>query len=142
LDKDLAEAYYYRGLILIDRDEGQKAVNEIVLARNLDRNSFDYCLALGRALLSANRLADARNQITAAGRLSDGDEDMAQVYYYRALTLEAIGNQPSANLDWEELLKLPPDAVPPAWRRISKARLATPTPTPTETLTPTPKSRE
>lgn len=139
LDEDLAEAYYYRGLVFIEEDEGQKAVNEIILARNLDRYSFAYSLALGRALLGANRLAEARDQITAASRLAESDEEMAQVHYYRALTIEKIGNQPSADKEWEALLELPREAVPRAWLRSARARLATPTPTETEAPTPTPK---
>jgi tetratricopeptide (TPR) repeat protein len=137
LDKGLADAYYYRGLVYLEQDEGQLAINEIVLARNLDRTSFAYSLALGRALLSANRLAEARDQLTAAGRLAESDEELAQVYYYRALAIEAIGNQPAADRDWQALLGLPEEAVPGAWLRAARARLATPTPTRTPTRTPT-----
>ena len=99
--------------------------------------SFTIKLNLGRAFLVANRLSEARDQISASEPYAETDYQKAQVYYYRALAIEAIGNQPTADKEWEKLLELPPEAVPEEWIEAAQERLS-PSPTPTVTKTPVP----
>jgi len=135
-DSNHPQVLYYRGLTYIELDQGQKAVNDLFLARRLEPQSFIVSLDFGRALLSANRLAEARDQFAASKRYAETDEELAQVYYWRAITVESIGNQPTANLDWKALLELPEEAVPEEWIEAANERLF-PTPTPSKTPTPT-----
>jgi tetratricopeptide (TPR) repeat protein len=137
LDKSQAAAYLYRGLIYLDLNQGQDAVNDLVQARRLDNKSFEASLALGRGLLATNRLNDARGQISSSLDLAQTDEQRAQVYYYRALVLEASGNPPAARQDWQALIELPESAVPANWATLARKQLA-PTATATFTATPTP----
>jgi tetratricopeptide (TPR) repeat protein len=137
LDKSLATAYLYRGLIYLDLNQGQDAVNDLVQARRLDNKSFEASLALGRGLFETNRLNDARGQISSSLDLATSDEQRAQVYYYRALVLEALGNPPAARQDWQALIDLPAAAVPADWAAMARKQLA-PTATATFTATPTP----
>jgi tetratricopeptide (TPR) repeat protein len=137
LDKSLADAYLYRGQIYLDLNQGQQAVNDLVQARRLDNKSFEASLALGRGLFATNRLNDARGQISSSLDLAQSDEQRAQVYYYRALVLEALGNPPAARQDWQALIDLPEAAVPAEWAAMARKALA-PTATATFTITPTP----
>jgi tetratricopeptide (TPR) repeat protein len=134
LDKSLATAYLYRGLIYLNLDQGQEAVNDLVQARRLDNKSFEASLALGRGLLATNRLNDARGQISSSLDLAETDAQRAEVYYYRAQILEALGNPPAARQDWQALIDLPKDAVPAEWAAMARQQLA---PTATATFTAT-----
>ena len=55
LNDQLTDTYYYRGMAYVELGEGQKAVNDLVVARRLNRDSFDISLALGRALMLAGQ---------------------------------------------------------------------------------------
>lgn len=137
LDKNLAQALLYRGLAYLELGEAQKALNDIFAAKSTNPQSFQMNLVFGRALLAANHLAEALGQIDRAKELAHTDADMAQVYFWRAQTLEKIGNVPSALKDWKALLALPEDAMPPEWRQLAEEHIqATVTPQP-PTLTPT-----
>jgi tetratricopeptide (TPR) repeat protein len=115
--------------------QGQKAVNDFLVSLRGNAKSFRHNLNLGRALFTAERYTDARGQLTACEELAISAEELAQVYYYRALSSEALENRPAAIKDWQSLLALPEDSVQPAWLRQASMAL-TPTPTITATVTP------
>lgn len=132
----LAEAYHYRGLSYLALDDATRAVKDINKALSLDSNSFDIRVDFGRALLAANNLQTAYEVMNGAENYAEGDQQLAQVYYWRAKVLDAAGNHVLALADWRALLSLPTDAVPSAWR--SEALSIVPTLTPTPTSTPVP----
>jgi tetratricopeptide (TPR) repeat protein len=143
LDDESGEAYLYRGLISLELGNGQDAVNDLITARKFDTRSFLINLALGRALLAAERFNEAYNQIDATENLAESDEELAQVYYWRALALEAKGSDADAVTQWRTLLDLPKTSYPTQWPATVQAHLealytATPTATFTATFTPTP----
>ncbi len=145
---DLPEAHHYRGLAYLELNEGQSAVNDFLVALRGNTQSFSHHLNLGRALLAAERFGDARGQFNTCENLAETDEELAQVYYYRALASEGLENRPWAIRDWQALLALPKESAPQAWLKQAVQQL-TPTPssttsaasskTSTPTLTPTPK---
>ncbi len=90
IDADLPEAYTYRGLAYLELEEGQKAVNDFLIALRAQPKSFSANLNLVRGLFAANRLVEARNQLNASEKLAQSDEELAQVHYYRALIVEAL----------------------------------------------------
>ena len=140
LDKELPEAYYWRGMVNLALDRGQKAVNDFYIAKRYDPSSFVLTIGFGRGLLQAGRLDEALDTFVYCERLAKTDTETAEAYYWRAMTLEAIGNQFSANQYWEKLLELPEEAVPLEWRETAFEHLGiTPTPTITTTPTRTPK---
>jgi tetratricopeptide (TPR) repeat protein len=141
LEKNLPEAYHTRGLALIELEQGQKAVNDLFVALQADSQSFQLNLDFGRALLAADRLEDALGQINRAEKLAESDSEKAQVLYWRAQALEAVGNLPSALKDWKALLALPEEAMPEGWRAMAEDHTrATSTPLPpTRTPTRTPR---
>ena len=139
IDDQLADAYLYRGLTELELGDGQPAVNDLVNARRFNSQSFMINLALGRALMVAGRLGEARDVLNYSQSLAKTAPDQAALYYWRAQVLESLGNLPAARADWKALFNLPEDAVPTEWQAIAKQRLAvtaTPTITPTATKTP------
>jgi tetratricopeptide (TPR) repeat protein len=147
LDKAIAlkkmdpDAHFYRGMVLIELDRGQEAVNEIYLSMQFKPQSFAYNLNFSRALLTAGRLGDALAQINRTEDVSGSDEELAQVYYWRATILEAIGNYLSARKDWDALLalELEDGAVPQEWLETAEMRLTvTPAVQATGSVMPTP----
>jgi tetratricopeptide (TPR) repeat protein len=142
LDKNLMEAYHFRGLALIELGQGQEAVNDLFPAIQANTQSFQLNLDFSRALLVANRLDDALATINRAENFAKTDSDNAQVLYWRAQILEKIGNLPSAVRDWKALLALPADAMAEEWRAMAEdhiqATSTPPPPTATPTRTPLP----
>lgn len=137
IEADLPEAHAYRGLAYLELGEGQSAVNDFLVALRGNTQSFTHHLNLGRALLAASRFSDARGQLNTCENLAESDEELAQVYYYRALASEGLENRPWAVRDWQALLALPEESVPQDWLQQAAQQL-----TPTPTLTPSPTSTE
>ena len=136
INKDLFSALYYRGMIYLERGEGQMAVNDLFAARTVDRESLAASLGLARALLIADRVNDAKSQFLFTLGMAEDDRQRAEVYYYRALALESIGEFREAGRDWQALLTLPADMVPQKWLDTAQEHLTLLTPTATATSTP------
>ena len=74
--------------------------------------------------MSNRDIGNAYLQAEQAFPLAETDEQRAQVYYWRALSQEKMGQSRGAKRDWEALLALPTEAVPTAWRREAQQHLA------------------
>jgi tetratricopeptide (TPR) repeat protein len=149
LDEDLLQARYYRGLVYLDLGEGQKAVNDLLAASRIETGSFEINLALGRALIAAERYEDGFAVLDNSAALAENDDQLAQLYYWRAQVLEILDRSSEALSDWKALLDLDEDIFPGNWVDMANERIATltiltatmtytPTPTRTKTLTQTP----
>lgn len=143
LDPELDDAFFTKGLAYIELGEGQKAINEIFRAIRLKPNTFQYQLNLARALYVAGRLEEAVGTMFSVERLAENDQQLVQVYYWRAVMLEAQGESYLALKDWRKLLKLEEEIIPLEWLAAAREHTAdTPTPAPTATpilsLTPRP----
>lgn len=135
LNPELPEAYFYRGSLYLELGEGQKAVNDFVFARRLDRKSFEPSLGLARALLATGRVQDAWSQMNVTIELAQTDAQRAAGYYWRAKVLVAAGEGYLAGRDWRALLQLPKKDVPEEWREEARRATSGPkTPTPIPTL--------
>lgn len=138
LEPELSDIYYYRGSLYLELGEGQKAVNDFVVVRRLDRKSFAASLGLARALFSTGRVQDAWSQMNTTLDLAQTDAERASGYYYRAQVMEAAGETALASRDWRALLAIPPKEVPEAWRRLARNAIqgpATATPPVTRSAT-------
>jgi tetratricopeptide (TPR) repeat protein len=135
LDPELLEAFLYRGLTNIALDQGQEAVNDLFEARNSFPESFEINLAFGQALFASERYEDAYAQINASLAYTNTLSDTAAVFYWNALSLEALERQAEADQNWLALTELPEDVVPEEWLILADERLRTPTATPTITQT-------
>ncbi len=135
LNPELPEPYFYRGSLYLELGEGQKAVNDFVVARRLDRKSFEPSLGLARSLFATGRVQDAWSQMNITIELAQTDAQRAAGYYWRAQVLVAAGEGPLAGRDWRALLQLPKKDVPDEWREEARRATSGPkTPTPIPTL--------
>ncbi len=134
LDSQDPEIRLYRGLTYLSLRRGQDAVNDLLIARKELGSTFQIEWSLGRALMLADRLDDARGQFTVSERLAESDEELAQVYYYRALVLDELNERAAAEEDWKALVQLKKGSAPENWLKQAGVRL---TPTATATGTPT-----
>jgi tetratricopeptide (TPR) repeat protein len=136
LDENSFNALLYRGLTYLEVGEGQLAVNDLFIARNFDRDSFDASLALARALHLAERIDDAISQFTGSEQLVISDDQQAEVYYWRAQAYHSSGDYKSAANDYQALLDLPEGTAAEAWTDFAQEYILKLTPTPTMTPSP------
>lgn len=135
LDETSLTALLYRGYAYLELGDGQAAVNDLFMARNLDRESFDASLGLARALFLSERYDDAISQFTGSELLVNTEFQQGEVYYWRAKTFIELGEINSAAQDYMALLEMPADAFPTAWIQEAQVFLVELTPTPTMTAT-------
>lgn len=140
IDEYSFSALLYRGLSYVEIGEGQLAVNDLFIARNLDRNSFEASLGLGRALFIAERHEDAVSQFSGSENLSENNTQRAEVYYWRAIAYDALGDYRSASKDLQALLDLPSASIPNSWIEFAQDYIIMLTPTPTSTPSPPPRT--
>jgi tetratricopeptide (TPR) repeat protein len=142
-----AEAYFQRGTAYLNLDNPNLAEADFKAALTYDPSDFDSQLGLARAYFMQGKPGNAYMQAEQkAMPLARVDGTRAQVYYWEALFLEAIGDPTSdlgARNNWYKLIALPADVMPEAWRTEAYQHLnITPTFTPTltviKTLTTTP----
>jgi tetratricopeptide (TPR) repeat protein len=133
-------ARLYRGLTYLELGNGPDAVYELRVALLSYPGSFVGQIGLTRAYMLDKRYGNAYLQAEQAFSLAETDEQRAQVYYWRALAQEKMGQIAAAKRDWEALLALPAEAVPMEWWKEAQQHLialTTPSVTPTITRTPT-----
>jgi tetratricopeptide (TPR) repeat protein len=135
-----AEAYFQRGTAYLNLDSPNLAETDFLSAVAYDPFDFDSHLGLARAYFMQGKPGDAYIQAEQnALPLAHLDGTKAQVYYWEALFLEAIGDPVSdigAHNNWNRLIALPADVMPEEWRTEAYQHLNI-TPTFTPTFTPT-----
>ena len=146
IDNEAWELRYTRGLLFLDTGDTQAALNDLVEANRMQPNNFDINIALGQIFLAQEDYGPAYLRFDGSENLADSDEQLAVVYYNRALALEAIGDFSSliaAERDWNALLALPEGIVSDEWLATAEEHLLilnppTSTPSLTPTITPSP----
>ena len=141
-----AEAFFQRGTAYLNLNNSTLAEADFKAAVSIDPADFDSQLGIGRAYFMQGKPGDAYIQAEQkAYPLAHTDITKAQVYYWEALFLEAIGDPTSdigARNNWLKLIALPAGAMPEAWRmeafqHVDITPSFTPTLSPTRTLTAT-----
>ena len=148
----VGKAYLYRGLTYLALGDGNLAEADLRSAAIYFPASFEVSVGLTRAFILQGHYGDAYVQIDGSKHLVEKDSQMAQFYYWRAISLEHSNNLPAAYKDWQALLALPPSAAAPEMRAEALQRMAaisTPTLSPTLSgkaktpmVTPTPAARK
>jgi tetratricopeptide (TPR) repeat protein len=139
-DRRNPEAYFQRGMAYLNSDNPNKAEADFKTAINYDALDFDSALGLARAYFQQGKPGNAYLQAQQnATPLARVDGTKAQLYYWQAIFLEAIGDPTSksgARNNWMKLIALPAEAMPEDWRNQAYQQLnVTPTFTATLTLT-------
>lgn len=146
-DRRNAEAYFQRGFAYLNLDNPNLAEADFKMAVAYDPIDFDSQLGIACAYFLQDKPRDAYIQAEQkALPLAKSDVTKAEVYYWEAVFLEAIGDPKStegARNYWNKLIALPADVMPEEWRTEAYQHLTvTPTftssPTPTKTMTKTP----
>ena len=133
--------YQIRALVYIELGEQEKAVVEAFNARKVDREEFDVNLFLGKILYNSSRYSLGLVYLNISEQQAQNEANLAEVYYWRALTLENLDQKEKAIHNWQNLMSLPLEFVPDEWEIIAAEKLlptATPSPTPTPSPTSTP----
>jgi tetratricopeptide (TPR) repeat protein len=129
--------YQIRALVYLGLGEHEKAVSEAIKARMADRDDFDVTLFLGKILYDSNQYSLGLVYLNISEQLVENESNLAEVYYWRALTLENLDQLEKAILNWQNLMNLPLEFVPDEWE-ITAAEKLLPTHTPSATFTSTP----
>ena len=139
LDTAWEEIYLTRALVNLELGAGQAAVNDLLVARNLDPGSFRINLLLGRALLTAERLDEAYATLRGMESLAANERQQAELLFWRAQVADSQGNRRAALADWIALDELAATDIPAPWQATAEAYLLalTPSRTPTASITPT-----
>jgi tetratricopeptide (TPR) repeat protein len=149
------EAYFQRGTAYLNLDSPNLAETDFNSTLNYDLTDFDAYLGLARCYFMQGNPNNAYIEADQkALPLAHTDVTKAQVYYWEAQFLEAIGDPLSAEgakNSWNALIALPADVMPATWRTEafqhlkitptftpSLTAVLTSTPTPTWTPTKTP----
>jgi tetratricopeptide (TPR) repeat protein len=120
-------------------EDYEKAIDDYETASKLEPKSFEYCMLFSEAYFPLMKPGNAYQQASECQKLAETDNELARMYFVKALALEALEND-VAKLDWERMLELDPEAILPEWKATAMAYLETyftPTPTSSPTLTAT-----
>jgi tetratricopeptide (TPR) repeat protein len=123
IDPMLPKASYYLGLVDLEAGLFQSALAYMQIAVQGEPDWFEARIGRARALLGTGNPSGAFFEINATSDLIDSDEQRAQYFYWRATTLEALGQPDNALADWRSLLALPESAVPTEWRQLAQDRV-------------------
>lgn len=124
LDPNLPEAAYHLGLAEKANENHQRALGLFRIAVIGRPEWFEARIALAEEHLATGNPSAAFLEINSSSELLETDVQRAAFFYWRALTLEALGQAENALADWRSLLNLPTAAVPAEWREIAEQRVA------------------
>lgn len=124
IDASLPVASYYKGLDEESKGNNQAALSYFREAVSGDPDWFEAHVALARAYLHGGNPGNAFLEINGASGLIETNAQRAQLYYWRAVILDTMGQNDTALADWNSLLSLPSDDVPSEWRAQAMERVA------------------
>ncbi len=149
-DRFAIEVYLKRGQMFLNLNEIEKAFDDFDLAFKINPNSYQACMLTGETLFLMEEPGDAYQQLSKCQKLSENDHQLARMFFYRALSLEALENDVAIQ-EWERLMALPNEEIDPQFIATAQfymnsyytstpsptsIRIATRTKTPTSVKTP------
>jgi len=138
-------AYVQRGKMHLENGDIEQAVDDLETAQRIDSRSFEEHMLLGQAYMQQEEFGAAYQQFNLADAYNETELQQAEMTYWRALSLDGLGEERAALRDYTILLALEDVDLPEEWLEQARQRLGvTPTvevtPTATgKTATPTPK---
>lgn len=136
------DALIQRGTIYLELKDGDKAIEDFRSALRIQADSFEASVGVAQALMLLGYPGDAYMQLERTSGLAKSDQQKAELYYWRGLSLEELNELSPALRTWNALLELPEDIVPDdraqyARERIRAIMILTPSPTVSNTVTST-----
>ena len=123
LDPNSPQAAYYRGIQELAEENAQSALGYFQVALTGMPDWFEAHIGLARAQLGTGNPSGAFFEVNASSNLVETDEQRAAFFYWRAISLEALGQTQTALADWQSLLDLPASAMPAEWRQTAEERV-------------------
>jgi tetratricopeptide (TPR) repeat protein len=139
LQNHYAVAFVGRGNLYLLMEDPASAIQDFQSAIRYTSRVFEPNLGIGRAYLLMGEYGNAYIQFNRAEGYAETDSELAQLYYWRAQSLEVLGgtNEITAAIhDWEALLDLPQSSVAEDIWQAAQEHLDALT-GPEDTLTPT-----
>jgi tetratricopeptide (TPR) repeat protein len=145
IDNRLYQVYLLRGKSYMALEDWENALADLAAAKRAYSGSFEVLMTYAVALFLSGNPGDAYMHMLTNENYAETDGEFAELYYWRAQTLEALDEPEAARRDWEALLALPEDVMPEEWRTLALEHLAAleaggASPTPTRTASPTPSA--
>jgi tetratricopeptide (TPR) repeat protein len=145
LNNRLFEALINRANIYLAAKDGELALEDFRAAQRLDKESYEASIGVGKALMLLDYAGDAYMQFMGTQGFAKEEAQKVELAYWRALSLDELGEQEAALREWKKLLELPAGSLTEEVRAYAAERAAalataTPTarpPTATKTVTPT-----
>ena len=123
LDPNSPQAAYYRGIQELAEENAPSALGYFQVALTGMPDWFEAHIGLARAQLGTGNPSGAFFEVNASSNLVETDEQRAAFFYWRAISLEALGQTQTALADWQSLLDLPASAMPAEWRQTAEERV-------------------
>lgn len=123
LDPNLPYASYYHGLQDLEEGRPSSALGYMQIAVNGLPDWFEARIGLARAHLFTGNPSLAFFEINTSSPRVETDQQRAMFFYWRAMSLEALGQNQNALADWRSLLELPASASPEDWRQTAQSRV-------------------
>jgi tetratricopeptide (TPR) repeat protein len=123
LDPNLPQASFYRGVQELADGQDEVALSDFRAAVLGEPAWFEARIYLAQAYLATGNPSSAFFEINAGSTLVETDVQRAMLFYWRATSLEALGQPMNAMPDWQSLLNLPSTVMPAEWRATAMARL-------------------
>jgi tetratricopeptide (TPR) repeat protein len=145
--RNIYEMSYYWGLALIEVEEYTHAADRLLVPIQRIPRWYEPHVAQAEAYFMDEQYNLAKEVLEVGADRAISDEQKAALYYWRGLIYTELGYPGIAETSWENLLELPPTAVPAEWWSAAQNSLgtsapartapaATPTRVPTATSTP------
>ena len=125
-DPQLGKAAYYRALIHIAEGESSPAIPWLRVAIEDEEAWFEPRIALAEAQLLAGDPGAAFFEANLSSALIETNEQQAAFHFWRANSLEALGQADTALGDWISLLALPEGSAPDEWLQTARDRTIAP----------------
>ena len=92
IDNTIAEVYYQKGAVYFQQDQYERARTALEKAFALDKSSFEGNILLGRSYLNLELPGKAYQQFSTAEAFATSDKDWVTIYYWRAKSLDDLGD--------------------------------------------------
>ena len=115
LDRNIAEVYYYHGLISNELGDTKQAVNDLYVARDLMPEKIEYSLWFGIMLYEDERFSEAYTSFKLINPLEVKDDQLGRYYYYLAKSAMALSLIEPVQTALLALYELHPGLVQDEW---------------------------
>jgi len=147
IQRTMYEMSHYWAVSLVATADYQRALERVAVPIERIGDWFEPYLVQAQAYYYLEEYADAKESIEEGAEFATSPEQLAQLYYWRALIYEDLGYPLISEENWEALLDMDPQDVPPDYLLEAQSRLLpeSPThtpqaPTPTLVATKTPET--